>query len=67
MESPTRLEVTVEITWVIFRGRIVSGINLYGPFRTFDEAVEYGEKHFPEDTREFVQMTKETITHGEET
>jgi hypothetical protein len=45
----------------------VSGINLYGPFRTFDEAVEYGEKHFPEDTREFVQMTKETITHGEET
>jgi hypothetical protein len=66
MESPTRLSIDIQISWVIFRGRIVQGITLYGPFATYDEAVAYGGKNFPNDTREFIQMSKEIITHGEE-
>jgi hypothetical protein len=37
---------------------------IYGPFVTRQEAIEYGGKNFPDDTREIAVMIKEEVTHG---
>ena len=59
-----RASVDILECWVIVRGLLTKGIQLYGPFDTFDQAQEYGNKNFPEDSREFTIMRKEVTTHG---
>jgi hypothetical protein len=54
-------------SFVILRGMVSKGIDLYGPFISVEEAKDYGDKNFPNDTREIMTMLKEEVTHGEET
>ena len=61
----TRLEITLISSWVIIRGLLARGVELYGPFNTLEEAQDYSGKNFPDDTREYIQMVKEVVTHGE--
>jgi len=61
-----RQSFDVQETYVIIRGLLSKGINLYGPFSTINDAISYGNKNFPDDTREITIMRKEIITHGEE-
>jgi len=62
---PERNAINIEQYYVIIRGLLCKGIALYGPFDTLQEAMDYGDKNFPDDTREIMPMYKETITHGE--
>lgn len=62
----TRASLDVRESWVIIRGLLGKGIQLYGPFPSLRHAQEYGDKKFPDDTREFITMIKEETTHGEE-
>jgi hypothetical protein len=64
MESSARLEISIHIQWAIIRGLLSRGIELYGPFHTYEEAVDYHGKNFPDDTAEFIQLRKEVVTHG---
>ncbi len=60
-----RTSIDVEQYYVIIRGLLCKGIALYGPFDSIPQAVEYGDKNFPDDTREIMPMYKEVVTHGE--
>ena len=59
-----RTSVIVMESYCILRGLISKGIILYGPFNSWHEAHSYGDKNFPEDTREITIMRKEVVTHG---
>ena len=61
----TRESINILESYVIIRGLLSKGVIIYGPFSSHQEAVDYGGKNFPDDTREIVLMYKETITHGD--
>ena len=65
-QMPKRAEITIEESFVLFRGVNPSDIRLYGPFETEEEAFSYGDKSFPDDTKTIAKMRKEVVTHGEE-
>ena len=65
MVASTRLEVTIENRWVLLKGLVHQGAELHGPFDTEEEAQDYGDKNFPDDTKSYVLLRKEIITHGE--
>ena len=67
MVPANRVDLLIETSYVIIRGLLDRGISIHGPFNTYQEAVDYGGKNFPDDTREIIKMTKETITHGDST
>ncbi|KKN03642.1 hypothetical protein LCGC14_1105700 [marine sediment metagenome] len=60
-----RNAVDIEQCYAIIRGLLCKGIALYGPFNSIQEAMAYGDKNFPDDTREIMPMYKEVVTHGE--
>jgi hypothetical protein len=60
----TRTSVNLRESFVIIRGLLTKGVLIYGPFVTRQEAIEYGGKNFPDDTREIAVMIKEEVTHG---
>ena len=66
MESPTRLSLIVEETYIVVRGRVSSGLAFYGPFITYQEAKSFCGKRFPEETTEITSLKKETVIHGED-
>ena len=66
MESPTRLSLIVQETYIVIRGRISSGLAFYGPFNTYLEAKDFCGKRFPEETTEITSLKKETVVHGED-
>ncbi len=59
----TRTSIQVEQNYAIIRGLLCKGIALYGPFASLQEAIDYSEKNFPDDTREVLPIIKETIVH----
>ena len=59
-----RSEVEIKESYLVMRGLVSRGLSFYGPFPTFTEAVAYGNKNFPDDTREITIMFKETVTRG---
>ena len=65
MDSTGRESIEISESIVIIRGLLGKGIQLYGPFKTLKAAIEYSEKNFPDDTREYIPMYKEVVTSGE--
>ena len=63
MESSGRESIEIIESIVIIRGLLGKGIQLYGPFKTMEEAMEYGSKNFSKDTKEYITMYKEVVTH----
>lgn len=66
MVTSSRLAIEVSLQWAVVRGLLGKGIELHGPFNTLEQAQEYSGKNFPDDTREYMQLRKEIIVHGEE-
>jgi len=66
MSLQNRTSINLRETYVIIRGLLDKGINLYGPFDTVEEALRYGDKNFPDDTREIIKMCKEITVYGED-
>jgi hypothetical protein len=54
-----RTPVTVLECYSVLRGQVVSGITVYGPFKTIKEANDYAGKNFPDDTWVTTSMYKE--------
>ena len=67
MVAPTRLSIDIEIKWGVIRGYKLKALEIYGPFDTVEEAIDFCGKRFPDDTCDYFEMKKEVITHGEET
>ena len=67
MVASTRLEITIEIKWGVIRGIIPKALEIYGPFDTVEEAIDFCGKRFPDDTCDYFEMKKEVVTHGEGT
>ena len=67
MVPPTRLSINIEIKWGVIRGNKLKALEIYGPFDTVGEAIDFCGKRFPDDTCDYFEMKKEVITHGEDT
>jgi hypothetical protein len=65
MVAPTRLSIDIEIKWGVIRGYKMKQLEIYGPFDTIEEAMDFSGKNFPDDTVDYFEMKKEIITHGE--
>ncbi len=63
----TRKSVDVMTSYCIITGLLSKGMSFHGPFNTFNEARSYGDKNFPNDTREVVTMYREMVTHEHDT
>ena len=63
-KTMTRESIDIQESYVIMRGLLSKGIIIYGPFASHQEAIDYGGKNFPDDTREIAKMIKEETTYG---
>ena len=59
-----RESINILESYVLIRGLLTKGVIIYGPFSSRQEAVDYGGKNFPDDTREIAKMIKEETTYG---
>lgn len=58
-----RESVDILESYCIIVGLLTKGVTVHGPFRTFEAARRYGDKNFPDDTREITVMYRELLTH----
>lgn len=61
MVPPQR--TVIEECYALVCGMVHEGITLYGPFDTYTEAKDYGDKNYYHETRGVVIMRKETEDH----